>query len=124
MLEIHGQQTRDDRGREVGRLEHDGDAACAADAHDPVHRLPDRQVEDAGEVAGREHVFPLEQAADGQDALADGVLEKAAQLARILAQFRFGDERATALATHDQVALDQPVHRRADRHAADAELAS
>ena len=24
---------------------------------------------------------------------------------------------------HDQVALDQPVHRRADRHAADAELA-
>ena len=73
-------------------------------------------------MAGREHLFPLEQAADGRDALADGVLEEAAQLARILAQFRVGDERATALPTHDQVALDQPVHRRANRHAADAEL--
>ena len=83
---------------------------------------PDRHVEDAREVAGGEHLFPLEQAADRGDALADRILEKAAQLARVLTQFRVGDERAAALATHDQVSLDEPVHRRTNRHAAHTEL--
>jgi hypothetical protein len=73
-------------------------------------------------VACREQVLPLEKAAHRQDALADGVLEEAAQLARILSKLRLGDERAAPLAANDQVALHEPVHSRTDRHPAHAEL--